>query len=550
MPTPRPRSLRRLLGLMTIALVLPMLVLAAVVGALQVGAERRRVETEAMADALRLLHLTERLVALQAGALHRLAHETEGGDPAARLGAFHAATGLHVTLLDPAGATRADTRDTPLPPGARAAARALAQGGAAVSPLVADPASDGHALLIVEWSAAGLLVLALPATRLLALFQDPSVGRFHARRFPMLVDAEGIVVARWKAADTAVGQPMPASARDLLLAQPAGIWHGVNMDGEPTLVAYLTSPMTGLAVGVGVTEASLVAPIWRAVLLLGPATLALVALAGLASMLVARRIAGPVGSLGAAAAALAEGKPPPRLATPVAEVNAVAEAMADAADRRRAAEAQRDLLVRELHHRVKNLLTTAQSLATLSARSAQDPADFARQFGERLRSLARTHTLLLEEQEGVLALRTLVAEVVAPYRLGVGRIAITGPEVRLPAEAAVPLGMVLHELATNAVKYGALSVVSGRLDIAWRLLPAEGAPLLVLDWTERDGPGISAPPRRQGFGSQLLHRALAALPHGKAEVEWRAQGVSVRLTLGLRGGGLDTAQAPGVAATS
>jgi two-component sensor histidine kinase len=110
--------------------------------------------------------------------------------------------------------------------------------------------------------------------------------------------------------------------------------------------------------------------------------------------------------------------------------------------------------------------------------------------------------------------------------------------------------MVLHELATNAVKYGALSVVSGRLDIAWRLLPAEGVPLLVLDWVERDGPGIAAPPRRQGFGSQLLHRALAGLPGGKVEVEWRPQGVAVRLTLGLRGGGLGTPEAAGEAATS
>jgi two-component sensor histidine kinase len=251
-----------------------------------------------------------------------------------------------------------------------------------------------------------------------------------------------------------------------------------------------------------------------------------------------------VASLGAAATALAEGRAPPRLATPVAEVNAVAEAMAEAAERRRLVENQRDLLVRELHHRVKNLLTAAQSLATLSARSARDPRHFAAQFGERLRSLAQTHTLLLEQPAGLIPIRTLLEQLVAPYLLDDGRIAMSGPDVQLPSEAAVPLGMVLHELATNALKYGALSVPEGRLHIDWHLQAAEGAPLLVLDWIERDGPAIAAPPSQEGFGSQLLRRALSGLPDSKVEIDWRKEGLAVRLTLGLRG------SAPGAAATS
>jgi two-component sensor histidine kinase len=313
------------------------------------------------------------------------------------------------------------------------------------------------------------------------------------------------------------------------------------------LVAQTRSAITGLAAGVGVMPAALWAPAWRSVVILGAAVLGLLGRAVTTSMMMARRIAAPVASLGAAAAALAEGRPPPRLTTPIAEVNAVAEAMADAAERRRFAEEQRDLLVRELHHRVKNLLTTAQSLATLSARTTREPAAFAAQFGARLRTLARTHTMLLEEPDGVLALRVLVTEVVAPYRLGIGRISAAGPDVRLPADAAVPLGMVLHELATNAAKYGALSVPEGRLEIAWRVVPAEGAPVLVLDWIERDGPAITAPPRREGFGSQLLRRALATLPGGRTEISWTPQGLAVRLTLALRGSELGP---PGRAATS
>jgi two-component sensor histidine kinase len=238
-----------------------------------------------------------------------------------------------------------------------------------------------------------------------------------------------------------------------------------------------------------------------------------------------------VAELGDAAAALAGDRPAPRLATPVAEVNAVAAAMAEAAGRRRALEAQRDLLVRELHHRVKNLLTTAQSLATLSARSAQDPRSFAAQFGARLRALARTHTLLLEEPGGTLDLAALLAEVVAPYRLGLGRITLAGPSLRLPEEVAVPIGMVLHELATNAAKYGALSVPQGRLAIDWRV---EEAPRrLVLDWAERGGPRV-APPEQEGFGSQLLRRALSGSPGGEVTLDWPPQGLAARIVVGLR----------------
>ena len=533
MPLSRPHSLRRLLGLLSLALA---------VGALQVGAERRRLEAEAMADARLLLHRADRLVADQLAALRRLAREPEGADPAPAMAAFRAATGLHLTLLDADGTLRADTRATPLPLPARDAVLTLVREGGVVSALVADPESGGHALLLVERALAGLLVLALPVARLQALLAESPAGRFDATRFPTLVDPDGRIVARWQDHARFVGQPMPPEAHAALIRQPDGIWRGGNLERTPMLVAHAASGVTGLAVGVGVTEAALAAPVWRVALRLGPLALLLLGLAALAGLLAARRIAGPVASLGAAATALAEGKPPPRLATPVAEVNAVAKAMADAAERREAAEGQRDLLVRELHHRVKNLLATAQSLATLSARSARDPAEFAAQFGERLRSLARTHTMLLEEPEGVLALRTLMTEVVAPYRIGVGRIAMAGPEVRLPVEAAVPLGMVLHELATNALKYGALSVVEGRLDIAWHLVPAEGAPLLVVDWTERDGPAIAAPPRRQGFGSQLLRRAMAGLPDGKAEVTWHAEGLAVRLTLSLHGAELGGAE--------
>ena len=544
----RPRSLRVLLGVVSLVLAMPLLVLAAGLGVLQVREARHQLEAAALADARALLDQADRLVLQKLAALRRFAQDAAEQAPVARMAAFRAAMELHLALLDPAGAPLADTRAEPLPEAARRAALALAQAGGIVSPLVEDPSSGGQALLVVEQSRTGLLVLALPPARLHEVLAAPTfAGRFDAARVPALVDTEGRMVAPWRGDAEAIGRPIPDAARTALRASPNGLWSGQTPQGEAVLMAQASSATTGLAVVVGVTEAALWAQVWRAAAILGAAMLGLIGLAVAASVMMARRIAAPVARLGEAAAALAEGRPPPRLASPIAEVNAVAEAMADAAERRRVAEEQRDLLVRELHHRVKNLLTTAQSLATLSARTAREPAAFAAQFGARLRALARTHTMLLEEPEGVLALRRMVTEVVAPYRLGVARISLSGPDLRLPADAALPLGMVLHELATNAAKYGALSVPEGRLEIAWRVQPAEGVPLLVLSWVERDGPGIAAPPRREGFGSQLLRRALATLPGGRTEISWMPQGLSVRLTLALRGSEMG---APGLAATS
>jgi two-component sensor histidine kinase len=544
MRAPRSLSLRHLLALLSLFLTLPMLALAVTVGTLQVHSERNRIEIDAIRDARQLLQRADRMVANKTVLLRRLARDLDATGPQEAMAAFRAATGLHLTLLDTEGAPRAETRPNPLPPPLHEATLALRRDGRLLSSLVEDPDSGGHALLLAEGVAGGLLVLALPASRLQDLLAAPAERPFDDTRFPSLVDAEGRIVARWRDHARFIGQTTRGRATTAIGPQPDGIWRGTSLDGVPMLIGYARSATTGLAVGVHISEKALAEPAWRSALLLGPMAMLLLGMAGLAGLVAARRIAGPVASLGAAATALAEGRTPPRLATPVAEVNAVAQAMAEAAERRRVAEVQRDLLVRELHHRVKNLLTAAQSLATLSARSARDPQDFAAQFGERLRSLARTHTLLLEEPEGALSLRALLTQLVAPYRIDAERIAMTGPEVQLPTEAAVPLGMVLHELATNALKYGALSVPDGRLRIDWHLVPRDDAPLLVLDWTERDGPSIAAPPRREGFGSQLLRRALSALPDGKAEIAWQEEGLAVRLTLGLRGG------APSSGATS
>jgi PAS domain S-box-containing protein len=191
-------------------------------------------------------------------------------------------------------------------------------------------------------------------------------------------------------------------------------------------------------------------------------------------------------------------------------------------DRSRA-EKQRDLLVAELSHRVKNTLATVVSIARQSFAKGPSIEQAQRSFDGRLRALAHTHGRLAESNWDGASLRSMLADELAPYRSADGRnITTHGPDVRLDSRRAVVLGMAFHELATNAAKYGALSSKDGRLTVTW---DAQGAPRrLHLDWVESDGPAVE-PPQRSGFGRLLLERALTSDLQGQVELQFLAQGL-------------------------
>jgi len=179
-------------------------------------------------------------------------------------------------------------------------------------------------------------------------------------------------------------------------------------------------------------------------------------------------------------------------------------------------EAQQQLLIRELNHRVKNTLATVKALVTLSARSASSVEAFSEAFSNRIAALAHTHTLLTEAVRQTVTLKDLISAELGPYADASGRrVRLEGPPVTLGSEEAVPLGMAFHELVTNAVKYGALSVPGGVLTMTWNVLADGDVPMLRFSWEESGGPPVS-PPNRRGFGSTLLEKVLAA--QLKAEV--------------------------------
>lgn len=196
----------------------------------------------------------------------------------------------------------------------------------------------------------------------------------------------------------------------------------------------------------------------------------------------------------------------------------------DITDRKEAEERQ-VLLAREVDHRARNALAVVQSILRLSrARTAED---FVASVDGRIRALARAHTLLSQSRWQGAHLNRLIDEEFAPYRSGdVERIATRGPVVLLRSATAQAIALVLHELTTNAAKYGALSTEAGRLDVSWELGPEE----LTLRWTETGGPP-AASPATQGFGTRMIRLTLERELGGRAEFDWRADGLRCTLSV-------------------
>ncbi|HWX46969.1 MAG TPA: HWE histidine kinase domain-containing protein [Roseomonas sp.] len=189
----------------------------------------------------------------------------------------------------------------------------------------------------------------------------------------------------------------------------------------------------------------------------------------------------------------------------------------DRTEQQQADERQR-LLVGELNHRVKNILMTVQSLVGQTLRSTKTREAFAAAISSRLSAMARAHDLLTDQQWRRADITAVVRAALAPW-LADGRLSLSGPPVSLRPQHILPISMALHELATNALKYGALSVPEGRVTLIWRY-----ANILEAEWRESGGPPVT-PPTRQGFGSRVLNRALAAELGGTVDLRFEPTGV-------------------------
>ena len=194
---------------------------------------------------------------------------------------------------------------------------------------------------------------------------------------------------------------------------------------------------------------------------------------------------------------------------------------------RDAALSQKDLLVRELHHRVKNTLTTVQAVMSATARASTTLPEFQAAFAGRIGALANTHVLLTEHERQSASFADLVRAELKPYDTGAGgRVTLDGPKVILSSELAIPIGMALHELTSNAAKHGALADPNGRVVVCWQLTTTDEGSRLTWDWNEHDGPPVRLP-TRQGFGTRLLDRVLVQQVGAKVQIDYEPDGLHV-----------------------
>jgi PAS domain S-box-containing protein len=218
------------------------------------------------------------------------------------------------------------------------------------------------------------------------------------------------------------------------------------------------------------------------------------------------------------------------------EVVGASKIARDITDRKHAQEQLR-LLLREMDHRIKNLFTLASSVVSLSARSANDSAALARDLQGRLSAMARAHAMTLPAvapdglaTEQSTTVHAIIGAIAAPYEhagAAEARIAVTGPDAPVSSRATTGLALLLHELATNAAKYGALSRPAGRIDVQC----LDQGDEFILLWTEQGGPSVTGEPASEGFGTQLSRATVSGQLGGELHRDWRPEGLALRLSI-------------------
>jgi two-component sensor histidine kinase len=302
-----------------------------------------------------------------------------------------------------------------------------------------------------------------------------------------IFDGEGTNFARVPNPQETTGKRASPSLYAELFRKTEATMPTVSLEGVPLITSFVRSSLTGWTVAAGIAESSLVAPLWR-------------------NLAITSAIGAILLSIGLAFAV--------RMATQIAR-----------------AEMLHNLLIEELNHRVKNTLAILQSIATQTFRSASRAE--REKFEGRLGALAEAHNLLSQEKWLGSELQDVIERVLQPYLLtNPERIRMFGPRVPLSPRIAVVLAMILHEIATNAAKYGALSNDTGTVTLDWETSEENGGRKLRLIWTEAGGPHVIAPVQR-GFGSRLIERSARDQLGGEATVDFLPRGVVCTVSCAL-----------------
>jgi two-component sensor histidine kinase len=300
-------------------------------------------------------------------------------------------------------------------------------------------------------------------------------------------DGNGVNFARIPNPQETVGKRASPTLYVEMFRRPEATLQTVSLEGVPLITSFARSSLTGWTVAAGIAESSLVGPLWR--------NLAITSVIG--GILLLTGLAFAV-----------------RMATTIAR-----------------GEMLHELLIDELNHRVKNTLAILQAIAVQTFRNASKAE--REKFEGRLGALAEAHNLLSTEKWQGSELQDVVRRVLQPYLLNnPERMRMSGPSVPLSPRLAVVMSMIVHEMATNAAKYGALSNDTGTIALDWQVIKENTGPKLRLVWTEAGGPPVVAPVQR-GFGSRLIERSARDQLGGEATVDFLPRGVVYTVTCAL-----------------
>jgi two-component sensor histidine kinase len=374
------------------------------------------------------------------------------------------------------------------------------------------------------------LNMALPPESILRLVQQSSVVR--PDWLVIVIDANRRVIARTRDHDNFVGRSASESFVQKL-AGTDGIVTSTTLDGTRVVDGYFRSPLTGWTVITAAPVSTINRSLRQAAIAVGT-TGAIGLLCSLAfSILYSRYITPPIWRLRRDALALSRREKVTGFNTGITELNAISDTLADASTWLIKDEQAKSQMVRELNHRVKNTLASVLSIARQTALKSDDFPEFFDAFSGRIVALSQAHDALSEGQWIEADITELVRRVCTTMAEP-ERIRTEGPPVPLHPRAAVTMGMVLHELSTNAAKYGALANAKGTIAIEWSVQPhAEGGPQFAFDWTEQGGPPVTEP-ERKSFGTRFITDSIHHELKGSAEFDFRPEGLIFHCSFPLR----------------
>ena len=536
-----PRPLRTQLLLLTLASALPITLFSGVLLWRFHAQERAQFEERVQQTALDLAADVDRELISIAVTLNTLA--TSPLLLQGQFAAFHAQARqaiaqkpLAVLLADPSGQQLLNTRTEfgdPLPLIAdldtlakTIALRKLQVSNLFVGGISGRPQINVHVPILRNGEIVYDLLMAFEPTLIRDISLQQNLPKDWVRG---VVDGNGRVIARTEQHERYVNTMLSDAAS--LHRQRQSVIETVNVSGKPVLRAVAPIKTADWIVAATVDRSAVTAATTQAIIALVVAGSVLIGLGAFIANALSLNLSAEIKNLTDAANRLDQGGSISMAPGLVTEVNDVKRSVVAAAQRTVKHEAERDLFARELSHRVKNSFAVLQSILNATLRTTSNPAAFAENFRGRLHSMAAAQDILTSSEWQNADLETLARGQLAAYlNPSSPRIRITGERVLLPATLAVPIGLVLHELGTNAAKHGALSVPRGYVTLSWKSTNGTEDRRVQLEWREHNGPPVVAPVRR-GFGSTLIERGLA-----DAEVDRRFEptGVVCVITIKLQ----------------